>query len=175
MSFIPLPVVTYSTTGKKEPPKLGLDPNVWLRVFFQDCCLQLPSKLQITREDHGFIWFQSTDQINLLHHKLFLIFIVNLTACWKLKNTDFLRSYTKIQETTAFQSVLFRYDLVKSCFRNCVPRVGDNLNYSTSYSGQSLPILVFNNLAVKLKWTADVCLWIKALYYYFLVLFRLHV
>ena len=32
MSFIPLPVVTYSTTGKKEPPKLRLDPNVWFRV-----------------------------------------------------------------------------------------------------------------------------------------------
>ena len=32
MSFIPSAVVKYSTTGKEEPSKLGLDPNLWFRV-----------------------------------------------------------------------------------------------------------------------------------------------
>ena len=32
MSFIPSAVVKYSTTGKEELSKLGLDPNLWCRV-----------------------------------------------------------------------------------------------------------------------------------------------
>ena len=92
---------------KKEPSKLGLDPNVWFRVA---SCL--------------FSGLLFTITIKIAGH-------LRGSCCWKIKSTIFLKPYTKCnKQLHSLQLVLFSYDLIKSYFR--IP-INKSLSSSACY------------------------------------------